>query len=1062
LTKQKEELKENVRYAPANKTLQWIIIPTLITALVCASSGLFALLYLYGISWLPALIMAFITSFILTLYPAKFFFNNIAVLFSSKIKQVHYRIPLNTPVYANTPLEVTNPEAFSSLTIQLPVSKSPFKVIKKTLDYALKEVEAYNRLSPHKANIIVCDGRLMVSADNDLEGFVRRAISTPETEQTNEQRDILSRLEYYRSKGITFVARPKPIKGRPETYWAGTFKKAGSLNYALRLWDEIAMLAKQENISYEQAQQRVLSQSKYALARVEGIVRFGDVILLLDKDSIVPDGASNKIVPEFWVDVSLPFVQSHTVPTNENDNYFARLVGYMTRIFYDVAFVNTVLSGGLVPFVGHNAYIRTEDLRRHGWWREDRTSEDLSFEFDLASEGLYGKYVKFEGIEFGEAVSNTFEEEARKYVRYGYGAIELFINPVRQWASKGILTAQMKRLLSSKSLPWYVKLDVVIYLISYLNLALSVPLLTFASVYPVKFSDVLGSWATFLFSGSLAVMVAYARESAKKEKKAFLSACAEYLTRHLKYALPFGAMFTAHSLYVLKGIALYLIGSRPHMPATSVDEWRCDSLREAWFEMKHTNRRQAVFAGLYALGLFVSSWFASIAIESRWLSHALFFSALSTPYVLNPSLTHAIVRKIDVGRGISKIVQYSWQYSRPQVLISAVAGKLRSNRDTPIATKGKKQDLPRLWTRREVLRVLAWLPVFGVALERDFASVITKHSLLRLASLTEAEAATTQQLWDAFKALISPKPNVVDLITTQYDGVSPLSVTTPTGSWLYLIYDQDGNPKDPATVVAFYEAIATFVSKVKASRRKTGINNILISAYKLNVLNGISRGDLNIFSSKTFGILYNSDGTLRDITKVISFYWVVAGFVSALKASRLRVKVNALIYRRTKHRIYVLNGISRTELRYFGGKDSGLLYYKSGKARNPYTTIRYYESLVLHGSGGTIGRLVEKLTSGENDNARSKSSEPLSPEEVQNDIVNSGYRDIVEADYPEITRALDLSKGFITSTRPDLLDAFLRLKYMVNAGHLRAGPFAKIFGTVLKDYFYFCVAYCLL
>src|SRR5262245_66316123 len=63
----------------------------------------------------------------------------------------------------------------------------------------------------------------------------------------------------------------------------------------------------------------------------------------------------------------------------------------------------------------------------------------------MAAAGRDGKYLDLEGSRFGEMVSKDIEEEMQKFARHGFGAPEIIFNPARDWATRGLLSSQMRR-----------------------------------------------------------------------------------------------------------------------------------------------------------------------------------------------------------------------------------------------------------------------------------------------------------------------------------------------------------------------------------------------------------------------------------------------------------------------------------------------------------------------------------------------------------------------------------------------------------------------------------------
>src|SRR6185369_7153929 len=202
----------------------------------------------------------------------------------------------------------------------------------------------------------------------------------------------------------------------PGTERAGRFRKASNLNYALRLADR---LEGGEPLSEAHAHFReMVPEHVYELGRWRGDVRVGEIIVQLDKDSLIPPNVIRATVPEFLADPTLAYTQHGAYPTNE-DRYFSVIVGWFTRMLYDIAISGKCLiQGSFVPLMGHNIFLRRADLMRVGAWYEHSVCEDLELSLRFNESGSHGKYIAYPGLEFGEAVTRVYTEEVEKYRRY--------------------------------------------------------------------------------------------------------------------------------------------------------------------------------------------------------------------------------------------------------------------------------------------------------------------------------------------------------------------------------------------------------------------------------------------------------------------------------------------------------------------------------------------------------------------------------------------------------------------------------------------------------------------
>ena len=239
----------------------------------------------------------------------------------------------------------------------VPIYNEGFDVIRhSSMDSARREVTNYGP----GANLLVLDDGLMVFANNDIEGFERQARETPTPQRTRAQREVLERLTFYREMlarpDVRFgvVARPRPVPGHPETARRGTFKKGSNLNFAHRLFDRMQAIAARpgsDGATVETALGQLLGPSR-RWTYVGGEIFIGEIVLLLDKDSTVPEGVSREAVPDFGEDATLAYTQSVTSPSNPGVNFFTRMIGYYTGLLYEVAFPMATLLGATVPLVG--------------------------------------------------------------------------------------------------------------------------------------------------------------------------------------------------------------------------------------------------------------------------------------------------------------------------------------------------------------------------------------------------------------------------------------------------------------------------------------------------------------------------------------------------------------------------------------------------------------------------------------------------------------------------------------------------------------------------------------
>lgn len=381
--------------------------------------------------------------------------------------------PLRIATFANRPLEVEL-ASWPSVTIQIPIFRESFEdAIRPTLDAAREAAERYREQTGARCNVVVSEDGLLYFAKNDLEGALADARRLPPAERSADQRQLLARMAYYDAHDVAFVARPYPEPGVPGTERAGRFRKASNLNYTLRLADRLEGGAP---VSEAHAHFRdAVPEHVYELGRWQGDVRVGDIIVQLDKDSVIPPDVIRATVPEFLADPTLAYTQHASYPTNE-DRYFSVVIGWFTRLLYDFGIrAKSLIPGGFTPLMGHNVLLRRADLFRVGAWYEHSVCEDLELALRLHESGSHGKFIAYPGQDFGEAVTRVYTEELEKFRRYAFGAAEAILNPISEWETRGIVKTSWRRFCQSEHVRWYQVLDLVQFFFSLINLASLVP-----------------------------------------------------------------------------------------------------------------------------------------------------------------------------------------------------------------------------------------------------------------------------------------------------------------------------------------------------------------------------------------------------------------------------------------------------------------------------------------------------------------------------------------------------------------------------------------------------------
>jgi cellulose synthase/poly-beta-1,6-N-acetylglucosamine synthase-like glycosyltransferase len=548
-----------------------------------------------------------------------------------------------------TPRAPIPPEAWPSVSILVPVYCESFtEVIRPTLERALRAARG-------RARVIVFDDGLDVLAAGDLAGLIGRLAAAERTHGlSREERQAAERLAFYRERGVGFIARSRA--GR-----VGLFKKASNLNDGMNLADAVeARLTTLAPEARDAAYPRALREALATWPRTtwaEGDIRLGELLVILDKDSEMPEGVIEATLPEFLADERLGYTQHRTRVVNTGDGFFARWLGRFTEQLFFVSFPLSAASGEMPPLVGHNAFLRTAALRavartRPGWtqyWGE-RVSEDLELAMRLVSAGWLGRYVAFPGLDFGERVTRTYAEEARRFHKFAFGAAELMFNPIPEMAARGVLTPTFRGFLASPRVAWHDKVAIVVYLMSYWALAfpflalpaLGAALAAGAAWRHVAFSTV---WTVVLCLFVFLVVSGMVNQHVRND----LAASGGGLTptgarEELRSSLFLVALHSALAWPSVTGLLAHLLGRRPQFCATNMDALAAASwprlLRELWREhARQLLASASVLVLLVALELFASqrlgvhAWFGFCVIAA---------SHIAVPHALNPILVERV------------------------------------------------------------------------------------------------------------------------------------------------------------------------------------------------------------------------------------------------------------------------------------------------------------------------------------------------------------------------------------------------------------------------------------
>ncbi|KAI0051592.1 hypothetical protein FA95DRAFT_1485075 [Auriscalpium vulgare] len=348
------------------------------------------------------------------------------------------------------------------------------------------------------------------------------------------ERDRATRLAFYETHGIGWVARPphgeESATGDGKTFdRAGRFKKASNMNYALALSrtaekhlqmlvDSAASAPPTEDLSHRvsasveggpasvtppedgdgDAPEPMAIEERALMAAVEEVFeengrrwkpwakhgkacRVGEIILLVDSDTIVPEDCLRDAAREMAEDPTVAILQHESDVMQVAHHYFENGIAYFTRRI-NRSISLACANGEVAPFVGHNAFIRWKAMQdasfldkdgKEKMWSEAHVSEDFDMALRLQMRGYIIRWATYSKRAFKEGVSLTVDDELNRWQKYAYGCSELLFNPIIQWFRRGPIAREIHRFLWSTA-PLHYKISMMSYMFSYYGIAGSV------------------------------------------------------------------------------------------------------------------------------------------------------------------------------------------------------------------------------------------------------------------------------------------------------------------------------------------------------------------------------------------------------------------------------------------------------------------------------------------------------------------------------------------------------------------------------------------------------------
>ncbi|KAF7797020.1 hypothetical protein EIP86_008212 [Pleurotus ostreatoroseus] len=364
------------------------------------------------------------------------------------------------------------------VTIEMPVYKESLKeTITPSVNSLKKAMQTYARQGGTSSILIHDDGLQLISEE-----------------------DRAARLAFYADNNIGWVARP-PHDSSPDGYKrAGRFKKASNMNYglalSLKLEKHLAQLLAEASARGEDVDDDDKIEDKALELAIEETfqesgqrwrpwaangksMRIGEVILIVDSDTIVPEDCFRDAARELAECPEVAIIQHESDVMQVAHHYFENGIAHFTRRINKCISLGCA-NGEVAPFVGHNAFLRWSALQEAAFvdpddgvkkiWSESNVSEDFDMALRLQLQGYIIRWATYSDGGFKEGVSLTCDDELNRWQKYSYGCNELIFHPLVHWWRTGPITKQLRIFIWSDA-PVHYKFSMMSYMFSYYGLA---------------------------------------------------------------------------------------------------------------------------------------------------------------------------------------------------------------------------------------------------------------------------------------------------------------------------------------------------------------------------------------------------------------------------------------------------------------------------------------------------------------------------------------------------------------------------------------------------------------
>ncbi|KIM44070.1 hypothetical protein M413DRAFT_443129 [Hebeloma cylindrosporum] len=360
------------------------------------------------------------------------------------------------------------------ITVQMPVYKESLEETIAPSVFSLKKaMQTYARQGGTSAILIHDDGLQSLSKE-----------------------DQEKRISFYSDHNIGWIARPPHSNDADGFKRAGRFKKASNMNYGLQLslCMEKHILALESSdykgeLSLEEQGLELAIEETYEAtgkkwkpwAKGARSLRIGDIILIVDSDTVVPEDCFRDAARELEECPEVAIIQHESDVIQVAHHFFENGIAHFTRR------INKCISlacanGEVAPFVGHNAFLRWSALQDAAFidpadnvkkiWSESNVSEDFDMALRLQLKGYIIRWSNYSEGGFKEGVSLTVDDELNRWQKYSYGCNELIFYPLKDWWRYGPINKQLRIFLWSNA-PVHYKISMMSYMFSYYGLAAS-------------------------------------------------------------------------------------------------------------------------------------------------------------------------------------------------------------------------------------------------------------------------------------------------------------------------------------------------------------------------------------------------------------------------------------------------------------------------------------------------------------------------------------------------------------------------------------------------------------